>query len=45
VGITRASKTLENVQSAWIQDHEVVAQDGKIAEYKVRMKITFVSND
>lgn len=44
-GITRAAKTLENVQSAWIQDHEVVVQAGKISEYKVRMKITFVLND
>ncbi len=44
-GISRASKTLENVRSAWIQDHEVVVQDGKITEYKVKMKITFVLND
>lgn len=44
-GIARASKTLENVQSAWIQDHEVNIKDGKITEYRVRMKITFVLND
>ena len=44
-GITRAAKTLDNVQSAWIQDQEVVVQDGKISEYKVRMKVTFVLND
>ena len=44
-GISRASKTLENVRSAWIQDHEVVVEDGKITEYKVKMKITFVLND
>lgn len=44
-GITRAAKTLDHVQSAWIQDQEVVIQGGKITEYKVRMKITFVLND
>ena len=44
-GITRAAKTLDNVQSAWIQDHEVEVEDGKITEYKVRMKITFILND
>ena len=44
-GITRAGKTLENVQSAWIQDQEVAVADGKIVEYKIRMKITFVLND
>lgn len=44
-GINRASKTLENIRSAWIQDHEVEIKDGKIVEYRVRMKITFVLND
>jgi len=44
-GIKRASKTLENVQSAWVQDHEVNIKDGNITEYKVRLKITFVLND
>ena len=45
VGIERASKTLENVTSAWIQDQEVVIERGKIAQYKVRMKITFILKD
>ena len=45
IGIKRASKTLENVQSAWVQDHEVNIKDGNITEYKVRLKITFVLND
>jgi flavin-binding protein dodecin len=44
-GIARANKTLENVVSAWIQDQEVICQDGKIIEYRVKMKITFVLND
>ena len=44
-GVARANKTLENVTSAWIQDQEVTIQDGKIAEYKVRMKITFILKD
>jgi flavin-binding protein dodecin len=45
-GVTRASKTLENVKSAWIQDQEVIlGDDGKIAEYRVLMKVTFVLKD
>jgi flavin-binding protein dodecin len=44
-GITRASKTLDQVQGAWIQDHEVQVNDGKITEYRVRMKITFILKD
>jgi dodecin len=41
-GISRATKTLDKVQGAWIQDQEVVVEGGKITEYKVRMKVTFV---
>lgn len=44
-GIERADKTLDNVTGAWIQDQEVVLDDGKIAEFRVHMKVTFVLND
>ena len=45
-GIKRASKTLDNVRSAWIQDQEVILNDsGKIVEYRVLMKVTFVLKD
>jgi hypothetical protein len=45
VGLARANKTLENVTGAWIKNQEVVAEKGKITEYRVRMKITFVLKD
>ena len=45
-GIKRASETLDNVKSAWIQDQEVtVDESGKIEEYRVLMKVTFVLRD
>ncbi len=44
-GIARATKTLDNVSGAWIQDQELVIDDGKIKEYRVRMKVTFVLKD
>ena len=44
-GISRAVKTLRNVKSAWIKEQEVLLDDGKISEYKVTMKITFVLDD
>jgi hypothetical protein len=44
-GIARACKTLDNVQGAWIQDQKVVVKNGKITEYRVAMKITFVLKD
>ncbi len=44
-GIKRASKTLENVKSAWVKDQSVVVENGKVEEYRVTLVITFVLND
>ena len=44
-GIDRANKTLENVKGAWVQDFKVDVEEGKIKEYRVIMKVTFVLND
>ena len=44
-GIKRATKTLDKVTGAWIQDQELVVKDGKIDEFRVRMKVTFVLKD
>jgi hypothetical protein len=46
VGIARASKTLQHVKGAWIQDQEVLTDGaGSITEYRVHMKVTFVLNE
>jgi flavin-binding protein dodecin len=42
VGIARANKTLDNVKGAWISDQEVMVENGKVVEYRVLMKVTFV---
>ena len=44
-GIKRASKTLDNVSGAWVNDMKVDVKDGKIVSYRVTMKVTFVLND
>ena len=44
-GIKRANKTLKNVKGAWIEDQEVSIKNGKIEEYRVKMKVTFVLED
>ncbi len=44
-GITRAAKTLENIRGAWIKDMKVSVANGRVTEYRVRMKITFVLKD
>jgi dodecin len=41
-GIARASKTLKNIEGAWVQDQKVVVEKGKIVEYRVAMKVTFI---
>ena len=42
VGDKRANKTLKNVKSVWIKDMQADITDGKISEYKVLLKVTFV---
>lgn len=41
-GISRASKTLDKIQGAWINEMKVNVEDGKVTEYCVNMKVTFV---
>jgi flavin-binding protein dodecin len=41
-GIERANETLDNIEGAWVQDMKVVCDSGKIKEYRVNMKVTFV---
>jgi flavin-binding protein dodecin len=43
-GIKRADATLDNVEGAWIQDIKCVVKNGKIAEWRVNMKVTFLLN-
>lgn len=44
-GVKRATKTLKNVRSVWVKDQEAMVDGGKITEYKVTLKVTFVLND
>ena len=44
-GVARAVKTLKNVRSAWVQDQKVHVENGKIASYRVNLKVTFVLED
>lgn len=45
-GVSRATKTLKNVKSAWIQNQEVLVDDhGHITEYRVQLKVTFILED
>ena len=41
-GIKRANETLDNVEGAWVQDMKVTCKDGKVDEYRVNLRVTFV---
>jgi flavin-binding protein dodecin len=41
-GIAKAGETLNNIQGAWVKEHQVVVEDGEIVGYDVNLKVTFV---
>ncbi len=39
--IAKASKSVSGITSAWVQDQSVAVVDGKVATYRVTLKVTF----
>jgi flavin-binding protein dodecin len=44
-GIERANTSLDEVQGAWIAEQKVKVAKGKVVEYRVTMKVTFLLKD
>jgi flavin-binding protein dodecin len=44
-GIKRFSKTIKNVEGAWVKEQKVVVDDGEVTEYRVTLKVTFILED
>ena len=44
-GIARANKTLQNLTGAWVKSQKVRIENGKITQYRVLLKVTFVLKD
>jgi flavin-binding protein dodecin len=44
-GISRATRTLRNVRSAWIKEQTVRVEGDRITEFQVNLMITFVLED
>ena len=40
--VTTASKTVHNVKSIWIDNFEATIKDGKLKDYRINAKISFV---
>ncbi len=41
-GLKRAESSLKNVKGAWIAEQKVDFADGRISNYRVIMRVTFV---
>lgn len=40
-----AVKTLKNVEGAWVKEQKIIVVGGKISEYRVDLKVTFILTD
>jgi len=44
-GIEDAGKTVDNIRSAWVKDHEVLVGAGDARTHRVSLKITFLVDE
>ena len=40
-GIIEASKSVKNIESAYVKEHSVNVEGGQVTQYRVNLKITF----
>lgn len=40
-GVAKASKTIKNIKSAFVQSQSVTVEAGKVKEYRVNLKLSF----
>jgi len=45
VAVTEASKTIQHIKSVYIKEMKAFVENGKIMNYRVNVKISFVVND
>ena len=44
-GIERFAETIDEVEGAWIKEQKIKVKDGKVSEYRVTMKVSFILKD
>ena len=42
--VAEASKTVKNIQSAYVNDIQAIVRDDKVVKYRVNVKLSFVLN-
>ena len=40
-GVEKAAKSVDGITSAWVKDQSVKVKDGKVAAYRVTLKVSF----
>jgi flavin-binding protein dodecin len=41
-GLDKAAETVHGIKGAWIAEQKVEVEDGKITEYRVDMRVSFI---
>ena len=41
-GIAKAGESVKNIQAAWVNQQQVIVENGAVSAYSVDLKITFV---
>lgn len=39
--VEKASKSLKNIRSVYVQDQSAIVKDGAVTEFRVNLKVTF----
>lgn len=39
--VAKASESVKNIKSVWVQDQKAKVVDGKVTEYRIILKVTF----
>jgi flavin-binding protein dodecin len=42
LAVAKAAESLDDITGAWVMDQSVKVNKGKVTEYRVRVKLTFV---
>ena len=43
--VRKASKSVDGISSAWVQDQSVTIEDGEVKKYRVTLKLSFAIKD
>ena len=41
-GLAKAGETVKGIQEAWVQGTKAIVREGKVAEWRVTLRITFI---